>query len=448
MLLHIGVYKVQTTMQGERSDPRQQWSRLSQIHSSPVVATAAGPSHQASPRRVEPAVDESARAYRTTALRQLNGNGNGTGNGSSSRAFPRGHRQTIPAGGRSSTLVSQPVLVRTYSGNTGEDIVAEGSRKQSAPPPVPPASSSSPLRRSFPFIGGASSSSPSSGTTQERRPELPSDEEFSIDGILRAIEPNIQTTLDSIAKIYGRSKLSLANEYSSHIAPLGEIRAPPGYLLPVDEASSDQERQQADDYGDGDDGVVIYNDEQDHQNPFSYYGDIDNIRQAEAQRLRRPSMVPFSGDRSSVQAQPDTPRSSTETNIGFDSKLPELCAVPVTRDFTSKPRSSGRALLGKTADSTVNNETGHIATPAVVSEVHLDAQAENSQLLPESRQQNRPETGYPGPTSSPSVFTELQTFFSWIAQAARGQPDSCQLRQSAEMQLRGMLDGHSLARAN
>ena len=440
-------------MQGERSEggsrlsssfPRQQWSQLSQIHSSPVVATAAGPSHQASPRRVEPAVDESARAYRTTALRQLNGNGNGNGNGTSSRAYPRGHRQTIPPGGRSSTLVSQPVLVRTYSGNTGEDIAAEGSRKQPAPPPAPapPASSSSPLRRSFPFIGGTSS-----GTTQERRPELPSDEEFSIDGILRAIEPNIQTTLDSIAQIYGRSKLSLANEYSSHIAPLGEIRAPPGYLLPVDEASSDQERQQADDYGDGDDGVVIYNDEQDHQNPFSYYGDIDNIRQADAQRLRRPSMVPFSGDRSSVQAQPDTPRSSTETNLGFDSMLPELGAVPVMRDYTSKPRSTGRELLGKTAQSTVNNETGHIVTPAVVSEVHLDAQAENSQLLPGFRQQDRPETGYPGPTSSPSVLTELQTFFSWIAQAARGQPDSCQLRQSAEVQLRGMLD-HSLARAN
>lgn len=442
-------------MQGERSEggsrlsssfPHQQWSQLSQIHSPPVVATAAGPSHHASPRRVEPAVDESARAYRTTALRQLNGNGNGNGN--SSRAYPRGHRQTIPAGGRSSTLVSQPVLVRTYSGNTGEDIAAEGSKRQPAPSPAPPASSSSPLRRSFPFIGGASSSSPSSGTTQERRPELPSDEEFSIDGILRAIEPNIQTTLDSIAEIYGRSKLSLANEYSSHIAPLGEIRAPPGYLLPVDEASSDQERQQADDYGDGDDGVVIYNDEQDHQNPFSYYGDIDNIRQAEAQRLRRPSMVPFSGDRSSVQAQPDTPRSSTETNLGLDSMLPELGAGPVTRDFTSKPRSSGRALLRKTTESTVDTEMGHIVTPAVVSEVHLDAQAENSQLLSEFRQQNRPETGYPGPTSSPSVFTELQTFFSWIAQAARGQPDSCQLRQSAEVQLRGMLDGHSLARAN
>ena len=158
-------------------------------------------------------------------------------------------------------------------------------------------------------------------------------------------------------------------------------------------------------------------------------------------------MVPFSGDRSSVQAQPDTPRSSTETNLGFDSMLPELGAVPVTRDYTSKPRSTGRELLGKTAQSTVNNETGHIVTPAVVSEVHLDAQAENSQLLPGFRQQDRPETGYPGPTSSPSVLTELQTFFSWIAQAARGQPDSCQLRQSAEVQLRGMLD-HSLARAN
>ena len=159
-------------------------------------------------------------------------------------------------------------------------------------------------------------------------------------------------------------------------------------------------------------------------------------------------MVAFSGDRSSVQAQPDTPRSSTETNLGFDSMLPELGTVPVTRDYTSRPRSSGRALLGKTAQSTVSSETGHIVTPAVVSEVHLDAQAENSQLLPDFSQQNQPETGYPGSTSSPSVLTELQSFFSWVAQAARGQPDSCKLRQSAEVQLREMLDGHSMTRAN
>ena len=72
---------------------------------------------------------------------------------------------------------------------------------------------------------------------QQRQPRAttPWEENFSIENILQAIEPNIRSTLDSIAEIYGRSKLSLANEHGSHLPPLGEIRAPP--LVTVEEAS-------------------------------------------------------------------------------------------------------------------------------------------------------------------------------------------------------------------
>lgn len=403
-----------------RSNRRYDGQRVSQLsptpaHSSPVVATAAGPSNQANPRRFQAALDESARAYRTTALRQLNGN---------PRPWPRGyHRQPSTAtgtnkhsGGRgqsSSGLVSQPVLVRTYSGNgnTGENKSTEArNRKIRASTPC----------RSFPFLGGYSREM----RNQNAAPKLPSAEEFSIEGVLRAIEPNIQHTLDSIAEIYGRSKLSLANEYESHIAPLGEIRAPPasgsGYhhLVTVDEVSSEQERQQQQE--DGDD-VDLYDD------------DMGQYTQGLSSSGIRAQEVMPSGDRSSVQAEPDTPRSSTETIPGLGPLVADVGAMPVLKDFASRPRSCGKALLGKTTQSTLDAQVQRIITPAVVSEVHLDAQAENSQPadldpIPHVREVRNSGSWFSG--------IDFQAFLSWFAGA---QSDS-RPWQSAEMQLRGLLD--------
>lgn len=76
-----------------------------------------------------------------------------------------------------------------------------------------------------------------------KRDELPPVSDFSIDGILSAIHPDIEETIDAIAEIMGRSRLSLANEYDSHMPPQGEIIAGPrGALLPVEEASSSNEQ--------------------------------------------------------------------------------------------------------------------------------------------------------------------------------------------------------------
>ena len=77
--------------------------------------------------------------------------------------------------------------------------------------------------------------------------ELPPISDFTIDGILSAIQPDIEGTLDAIAEIMGRSRLSLANEYDSHMPPQGEIRASSrSALLPVEEASSSNEQLAAD----------------------------------------------------------------------------------------------------------------------------------------------------------------------------------------------------------
>ena len=205
------------------------------------------------------------------------------------------------------------------------------------------------------------------------------------------INPTIQPTLTTIAEIYGRSKLSLANEYGSHIAPLGEIRAPPGYLLPVDEASSEQERQH-DGTGDGD------------------IGGEDSCYM---------SFAPFSvaGDESSVLAEPDTPRLTAEVNLGFE--LDGGVGGPVTREFAEGDGGCGKDLLGQDVEQ-------RVVTPAVVSEVHLDAQAD--QVLESGAGDGGTETSF-------SVLGGLQPLFSRIAQY--GQARSC--RQSAEVKLRAML---------
>jgi hypothetical protein len=80
-----------------------------------------------------------------------------------------------------------------------------------------------------------------------KRDELPPVSDFTIDGILAAIQPDIEGTVDAIAEIMGRSRLSLANEYDSHMPPQGEIRASSrSALLPVEEASSINEQLAAD----------------------------------------------------------------------------------------------------------------------------------------------------------------------------------------------------------
>lgn len=369
----------------------QRWPHLSP-YASPVVGTA-GPS-QATPHS-ELALDESARAYRTTALRQLNGN---------TRPLTRKSRQANSTGSRSSTLVSQPVLVRSYSGNT--DRGAESSKMPSR-------------RRSL------------SSRDQRRAPQLPSAEDFSIEAILRVIEPDIRTTLDSIAEICGRSKLSLANEYGSHIAPFGEIRAPPGGLLTVEEASASHE-------GELDNNVVIYDDDnsvvdgRDHDS--AYYGYFENTGR---------TTVGNAGDQALPLPTEDVPSAQDPSAPGLPSAgylSPALNSLPASREVTSKPRSG--ALLGKTAESAKVNRRQSIQTPAVVSEMHLDARA-NGPSQPDKGRFLHGHTNTAsipmnhGTPSRPTALGDLRALFAWLTQIwgeSDGQP------QTAETRLRETLE--------
>ncbi|QDS68713.1 hypothetical protein FKW77_003878 [Venturia effusa] len=103
------------------------------------------------------------------------------------------HRPSKSTSSRTS-VSSQPVLVKAYTNS-------ERSRPSSA--------SRSPAMLAMP----ASSN-------------LPPIEAFSFDGILRAVEPDVHEAIDGIAEIYARSRLSMADEYGSHLPPQGEITSP------------------------------------------------------------------------------------------------------------------------------------------------------------------------------------------------------------------------------
>lgn len=136
------------------------------------------------------------------ALRRLNGT-----------SPPR--RKKFEAVASTSSSTSQPVLVRTYSGSSAR----VGSPKYSE---------MEKNRKS---------------KAKNKPCDLPPLESFSFQDILASIDPDIRLSIDAIAEICGRSKLSLADEYSSHRPPHEEFTSLqtdlgtvlPAHLSPVQE---------------------------------------------------------------------------------------------------------------------------------------------------------------------------------------------------------------------
>ena len=121
---------------------------------------------------------------------------------------PAFHAQSKPAKSTSSktTVTSQPVVVRTYS----------GSRHASRP------GSGFNTPRSIAMNGHTNTSALSAGLARQNE-QLPAIEDFSFSAILRAVDPEIRDAIDAIAEICARSRLSLADEYDAHLPPQGEI---------------------------------------------------------------------------------------------------------------------------------------------------------------------------------------------------------------------------------
>ena len=125
------------------------------------------------------------------------------------------------ASGTGSSAVPQPVLVKTYS-RSDQARTAEMGRPRK----------------------------PNVETS-----ELPPLESFSFQDILKEIDPEIKASVDAIAEIYGRSKLSLADEYGSHRPPMGGLELldhadaleaiQRSRLEPVNEGTQDHSRRQS-----------------------------------------------------------------------------------------------------------------------------------------------------------------------------------------------------------
>ncbi|KAJ5512152.1 hypothetical protein N7463_001704 [Penicillium fimorum] len=396
------------TLSGTRpssSLPQQEWPRpLSPSHASPVAA--AGPSHQTSQRHD---AEDQATAYRATALRQLNG---------STRPQPRPVRVNNSPARRSSTLAMRPVLVRAYSG----DVQDRTTR--------PLAMST----RRFLSFSGSRSSAP-----RPSQPDIifPSNKDFSIESILQAIEPDIRGTLDSIAEICGRSKLSLSNEYGSHIAPLGEICAPSGALGPVEQVRPSEEWRADDTNADIVDEEASLVDPARGMHPFSFHRYLENLRQT-ASMLEQNGT---SGQTIQRELPALSPGMATEAEVVSPISPKTISSTPFTREFASRPKHSGRDLLAKDPAGNREQRPSQMATAAVVSEVHLEATANDgpsaeSNILSQS---NLDGEGSPAAgNSGPEIIQSLIGWLKWTASITG--PESSPALESAESRLRAMLD--------
>ena len=164
-------------------------------------------------------------SHRTTAIRQLNGL-------ISKKSSPTG---AITGGPHANS--TQPVVVRTY------DSKMKFTKSQKA----------------------KETGSSLDDISEEIKYELPPLSAFSFQEILAAIDPDIRGSIDQMAEICGRSRLSLANEYDSHRPPHGELDMPNAeesvegihhvihhHLEPVEETASSHGQSSAEAQASGD----------------------------------------------------------------------------------------------------------------------------------------------------------------------------------------------------
>ncbi|KUL92129.1 hypothetical protein ZTR_02216 [Talaromyces verruculosus] len=272
--------------------------------------------------------------------------------------------------------------------------------------------------------------------------DLPAVEEFGIDAILRAIEPDIRSTLESIAEICGRSKLSLANEYGSHIAPFGEVNPPPGNLLAIQETAADNMEASTD----ADGHIVIVDDDNDlYGSPL---GLLDDLRQtALATGYQQTSRVERENARAGNTAQGRNPRNG---------KQPSAAPAARMNEFAATSKSNSTALLANTPSKTKGSKPSTITSPALLSETRLDAQGNRS-----SWPSVPPDTPKGSPMLHASPFTravaqtqstvadrmffvaEVQDWLNWlksiVQREAANQQVSNSHSYSAENSLRALL---------
>ena len=186
----------------------------------------------------------------------------------------------------SSTKTGQPVLVRTYDGKM--DVLSPSPRQNQLP-----------------------------GNSIRNLPPLSA---FSFQDILAAIDPEIRASIDSIAEICGRSKLSLANEYDAHLPPQGQLNRPRG-----DESNE-----------------VVQN------MLYHYLEPVEETASTSSQPVSSSAAARTSTD-GSVLDMPDSPRTTARSHsralLGMSPRYtPSVTSSPVTQSYnvTSHPRLNRR----------------------------------------------------------------------------------------------------------
>ncbi|MBE7180059.1 MAG: hypothetical protein INR71_02430, partial [Terriglobus roseus] len=105
------------------------------------------------------------------------------------------------------TISTQPVVVRTYSGSKSRH--SSRLRSEGAEPAT--MSSSEPRARRH---------------VAQPDAKLPSVDEFKFNHLLLTVEPDINSAIDAIAEICARSRYSLADEYAAHLPPFTQTLPP------------------------------------------------------------------------------------------------------------------------------------------------------------------------------------------------------------------------------
>jgi hypothetical protein len=286
---------------------------------------------------------------------------------------------------RSSTIPSQPVAVRVHSADASSHLN-----------PAPRIS------------------------RMGKRDELPSISDFTIDGILSAIQPEIEGTIDAIAEIMGRSRLSLANEYDSHMPPQGEIRANSRpALLPVEEASASNEQLAADNV------IIVPEDasliEGSHAGSAAY-GLLERLRVSPRTRPRdtmphRALSSPAILEDFEEPRSPTTPRMLLHNGAGI---------TPPTVSETYLSAGANDRLA---------------SSPILVTESDPPLYYDDSNLLEDLSEPQSPDQVQSIQTrmQNLSLISDLRGLATWLHRERRGNPKG---QEDAETRLRVILERH------
>lgn len=258
---------------------------------------------------------------------------------------------------------------------------------------------------------------------RDKTTSLPALEEFSIQGILSAIEEDIEGDLAVISEVLGRSRFVLADQYESQMAPLGEIRSN-GFDMGLTEEEEDFEFRG----GAADDVMILREDAslQDGSHSGSAaYGLLERLQavprgfNAGIERMIVDAGVPARNE--VVQDEVDVPVS-----------MPVVTLAEAREFLATRPEGPARAVVSETHVSAEADGVSSRMVPIVV---------EAGRQYPLYTRDDTDVFENPNMTTEPSAPTRRRSYVSgfegitsWLS---RGSSEGV---MDAEARLRGLLN--------